>query len=114
MYRGNTVQYSVIGADGRARRTVDIEVAGSPMMHDFSLTERHVVFYDLPVTFDARQAAEMTVPRGLRLPARLLLSALIGRVRIPDPISARQPTRQRGLTGGSRTRGTRSIRPGSG
>ena len=47
------MQYSVIGADGRARRTVDIEVAGSPMMHDFSLTERHVVFYDLPVTFDA-------------------------------------------------------------
>ena len=53
MYRGNTVQYSVIGVDGRARRTVDIEVSGSPMMHDFSLTERHVVFYDLPVTFDA-------------------------------------------------------------
>ena len=50
--RGNTVQYSVIDADGRARRTVDIEVGGSPMMHDFSLTERHVVFYDLPVTFD--------------------------------------------------------------
>lgn len=91
MHRGNTVQYSVIGADGTARRTVDIEVTGSPMMHDFSLTERHVVFYDLPVTFDARQAAEMTVPRALRLPARLLLSALIGRVRIPDPISARTP-----------------------
>ena len=91
MYRGNTVQYSVIGVDGRARRTVDIEVSGSPMMHDFSLTERHVVFYDLPVTFDAQQAATMTVPRGLRLPARLMLSALIGRVRIPDPIAARQP-----------------------
>ncbi|MDZ4265976.1 MAG: carotenoid oxygenase family protein, partial [Mycobacterium sp.] len=92
MLRGNTVQYSVIGTDGRARRTVDIEVTGSPMMHDFSLTERHVVFYDLPVTFDAQQAATMTVPRGLRLPARLLLSALIGRVRIPDPIAARRPT----------------------
>ena len=92
MYRGNTVQYSVIGADGVARRTVDIEVTGSPMMHDFSLTERHVVFYDLPVTFDTAQAAEMSVPRGLRLPARLLLSALIGRVRIPDPITARTPT----------------------
>ena len=92
MFRGNTVQYSVIGADGVARRTVDIEVTGSPMMHDFSLTERHVVFYDLPVTFDDRQAAEMTVPRGLRLPARLLLSALIGRVRIPDPITARMPS----------------------
>lgn len=91
MYRGNTVQYSVIGPDGRARRTVDIEVAGSPMMHDMSLTEKHVVFYDLPVTFDAQQAVEMTVPRGLHLPARLLLSALIGRIRIPDPMSARQP-----------------------
>jgi len=52
MYRGNTVQYSVIGADGRARRTVDIEVTGSPMMHDMSLTQKHVIFYDLPVTFD--------------------------------------------------------------
>ena len=94
MYRGNTVQYSVIGADGVARRTVDIQVTGSPMMHDFSLTERHVVFYDLPVTFDTAQAAEMSVPRGLRLPARLLLSALIGRVRIPDPITARTPDRE--------------------
>ena len=50
--RGNKVQYSVIDVEGRARRTVDITVAGSPMMHDFSLTERHVVFYDLPVTFE--------------------------------------------------------------
>ena len=33
----------------------------------------------------------MTVPRGLRLPARLLLSALIGRVRIPDPDRRAQP-----------------------
>ncbi|MGH3922332.1 MAG: carotenoid oxygenase family protein, partial [Pseudonocardiaceae bacterium] len=86
--RGNRVQYSVIGVDGRARRTVDVEVAGSPMMHDFSLTERHVVFYDLPVTFDARQGAAISVPRALRAPARLVLSALIGRVRVPDPILA--------------------------
>jgi carotenoid cleavage dioxygenase len=96
MYNGNTVQYSVIGIDGKARRTVDIEVTGSPMMHDFSLTEHHVVFYDLPVTFDTRQAAEMTMPRGLRLPARLLLSALIGRVRIPDPISASRQSNRLG------------------
>src|SRR3546814_2402472 len=34
----------------------------------------------------------MAVPRGLRLPSRLVLSALIGRVRIPDPLSARQPS----------------------
>src|SRR6266568_2362656 len=55
--RGRTVQYSVIGVDGRARRTVDIEVGGSPMMHDFSLTENYVVFYDLPVTLDNRMVA---------------------------------------------------------
>jgi carotenoid cleavage dioxygenase len=96
MNRGNKVQYTVIGTDGRARRTLDIEVVGSPMMHDFSLTERHVVFYDLPVTFDARQATEMTVPRGMRLPARLMLSAMIGRVRIPDPLAARGPAPKEG------------------
>lgn len=91
--RGNKVQYSVIGVDGRARRSVDIEVAGVTMMHDFSLTEKYVVFYDLPVTFDARAGAEMMVPRGLRLPVRLLLSALIGRIRIPDPVRAQEVTK---------------------
>src|SRR6478735_1825366 len=78
MYRGNTVQYSVIGVDGRARRTVDIEVAGSPMMHDFSLTEKHVVFYDLPVTFNADMAVAASVPGALRAPAKLVLSAMVG------------------------------------
>ena len=53
--RGRTVQYSVIDTQGRARRTVDIEVGGSPMMHDFSLTDKYVVIYDLPVTFDPVQ-----------------------------------------------------------
>lgn len=88
--RGNAVQYSVIGTDGRAVRSIDIEVTGSPMMHDMSLTENYVVFYDLPVTFDAKQAAQMTAPRWLQLPARLMLSAMIGRIRIPDPVSAKQ------------------------
>ena len=53
---GQRVQYSVLGTDGRVRRMVDIEVTGSPMMHDFALTERHVVFFDLPVTFDVDAA----------------------------------------------------------
>jgi carotenoid cleavage dioxygenase len=94
--RGNRVQYSVIGVDGLARRTVDVEVTGSPMMHDFSLTENHVVFYDLPVTFDPRQGAAMSVPAALRAPARLVLSALIGRVRVPDPIMAMAGRTMRG------------------
>ncbi|WP_067545293.1 carotenoid oxygenase family protein [Nocardia crassostreae] len=95
--RPKSVRYSVIGVDGRARHTVDIEVGGSPMMHDFSLTENYVVFYDLPVTFDVGTVAEMAAPRWLRLPARLLLSALIGRVRIPSPPRPSEPPRDRRL-----------------
>jgi carotenoid cleavage oxygenase len=91
-YAGNKVQYSVIDTDDRARRTVDITVGGSPMMHDFSMTEKYLVFYDLPGTFDVSVAAAMTVPCGMRLSARLMLSALIGRVPIPDPIAARIPS----------------------
>ncbi|OBG80916.1 carotenoid oxygenase [Mycobacterium sp. E3298] len=86
--RGRTVQYSVIDTRGRARRTVDIEVSGSPMMHDFSLTEKYVVIYDLPVTFDPVQALPQTMPRWLGLPARLAMQSLIGRVRVPSPINA--------------------------
>jgi carotenoid cleavage dioxygenase len=86
--RGRIVQYSVIDAAGRARRTVDIEVSGSPMMHDFSLTDKYVVIYDLPVTFDPMQAVPASVPRWLQLPARLVMQAVVGRVRIPSPIAA--------------------------
>jgi len=59
---GNKVQYSVLGVDGRIRRTVDVEVTGSPMMHDFSLTADHVVLYDLPATFDLDKVAAGTLP----------------------------------------------------
>ncbi len=86
--RGRTVQYSVIDTAGRARRTVDIEVGGAPMMHDFSLTDKYVVFYDLPVTFDAVEASSTTMPRWFQLPARLVMQSLLGRVQIPGPIAA--------------------------
>jgi carotenoid cleavage oxygenase len=62
---GEQVQYLVVGTDGRVRRTVDVATHGSPMMHDFSLTEHHVVLYDLPVRFDMDLAAG-----GIRLPYR--------------------------------------------
>lgn len=86
--RARTVQYSVIDTNGRVRRTVDIEVTGSPMVHDFSLTDKYVVLYDLPVTFDPVQAVPVNLPRWLRLPARLVLQSMIGRVRVPSPIVA--------------------------
>ena len=77
---GNKVQYSVTGTDGRVKRLVDIEVAGSPMMHAFSLTDDHVIVYDLPVTFDASTIAD--VPK----PAQWLASKVVGRFRIPDRV----------------------------
>jgi carotenoid cleavage dioxygenase len=85
--RGRTVQYSVIDTQGRARRTVDIEVGGSPMMHDFSLTDKYVVIYDLPVTFDPVQVIPTNVPRWLSVPVRLVMQSVIGRVRIPSPLT---------------------------
>ena len=80
------------------------------MMHDFSLTTKHVIFYDLPVTFDAALAAEMAAPKALRLPARLMLSALIGRVKVPDSMLASESSRIP-ATAGSSTSGTPPIRP---
>jgi carotenoid cleavage dioxygenase len=47
--RGSLVQYTVTGVDGRVRHTVDIKLDAQTMMHDFSLTEKYVVIYDLPV-----------------------------------------------------------------
>ena len=87
--RGHTVQYSVIGADGRARRTVDIPVHGFPMMHDFSLTERYVVVYDLPVVFDPSAVVPDGVPRPLRSAVGKLIGGLTRRGSVPGPIAAR-------------------------
>ena len=45
------VQHVVVNAAGQVSRTTDIAVPDGPMMHDFALTEKYVVFFDLPVTF---------------------------------------------------------------
>lgn len=55
------VEYVVVGADGRVRRTVDIPLAGMSMVHDMSLTAHYVVIYDLPVTLDLALASGGTV-----------------------------------------------------
>ncbi|MFZ3303490.1 MAG: carotenoid oxygenase family protein [Mycobacterium sp.] len=86
--RGRTVQYSVIDTHGHARRTVDIEVSGSPMMHDFSLTDKYVVLYDLPVTLDPMQVLPKKMPHWMQHPARLVAQSLVGQVRVPGPIAA--------------------------
>jgi carotenoid cleavage dioxygenase len=47
----NHVQHIVIDATGQVTRTTDIPVTDGPMMHDFALTGKYVVLFDLPVTF---------------------------------------------------------------
>lgn len=86
--RGNKIDYSVLDTSGRIRRSVEIEVTGSPMIHDFALTEHFVVIFDLPVTFDIDMVAGK-LPRPMRLPARLALSRVIGRNPLPDPLIKR-------------------------
>ena len=54
------LQYVVVGPDGRVRQVEPIEVADGPMVHDCSITERWMVVYDLPVTFDLEAAMSGT------------------------------------------------------
>ncbi|MGW0802798.1 carotenoid oxygenase family protein [Nonomuraea sp. NPDC002799] len=56
-------QHIVIDPKGTVTQTRDIAIADAPMVHDFALTERFVVIYDLPVTFSLAHAE-----RGHNLP----------------------------------------------
>ena len=82
------IQYIVVGTDGRVRKLEPISVKGSPMMHDMSLTERHAVFYDLPVTFNlevgsGRRVASRTPGTTTTAPASVCC-----RAKAPTPTSA--------------------------
>ena len=44
--------YHRADASGRLIQSETIEVPGPTMMHDFAITDRHVVFMDLPIVFD--------------------------------------------------------------
>ncbi len=59
--RPDVLEYTVVGTDGRVRHRTDVAVPGGPMVHDCSITERSVVVYDLPVTFDLDSAMSGSV-----------------------------------------------------
>ena len=86
--RGNRLDYTVLDASGRIRKSVEIQVHGSPMVHDFALTEHYVVVYDLPVTFDIAMATRSLSGFG-RIKARAALSLVIGRNPLPEPMIAK-------------------------
>ncbi|MEU9479351.1 carotenoid oxygenase family protein [Streptomyces sp. NPDC048191] len=50
------IRHMVVDPSGRVARTTRIPVPDAPMVHDFALTERHVVVIDVPVTFDPAAA----------------------------------------------------------
>ncbi len=56
------VTYHCADAAGRLVRSVPIDVPGPTMMHDFAITERHVLVMDLPVVFDFERAVRGQMP----------------------------------------------------
>jgi len=54
--------YHRADAEGRLVQSEVIEVPGPTMIHDFAITDRHVVFMDLPVVFDLELAQAGTMP----------------------------------------------------
>ena len=50
--------YYVIGTDGRVEHSTPVPVPGGTMIHDFAITDRDVVFWDLPIVFDIQTAVE--------------------------------------------------------
>jgi carotenoid cleavage dioxygenase-like enzyme len=54
--------YHVLDAAGQLVRSEEISVPGPTMIHDFAITDRHVIFMDLPVCFDLERAARGTMP----------------------------------------------------
>ena len=78
--RGNIVQYTVTGVDGKVRRTVNIRLKAQTMMHDFSLTEKYVVLYDLPVALDFGGSLHSRPAKAVAA----LLTRLVERHAAPD------------------------------
>ena len=62
--------YHVAAADGSLVHSEPVEVKGPTMVHDFAITERDVVFWDLPVVFDMQAAIAAVTGDGTGFPFR--------------------------------------------
>ncbi len=56
------LRYHRVDADGVLVQSESIDVSGPTMIHDFSITENHVVFMDLPIIFDFELAMQGSMP----------------------------------------------------
>ena len=67
------LRYLRVSADGKLVQTENITVGGPTMMHDFNITQNHVIFMDLPAVFNMELAmtGEMPIRWDESYPARL-------------------------------------------
>lgn len=56
------LRFHVANAEGELVKTEVIDIKGPAMIHDFSITANHVVFFDLPVVFDMELVAKGLLP----------------------------------------------------
>ena len=56
------LRYHAVDRTGALVRTAEIDVKGPAMVHDFAVTEHHVVFFDLPVVFDLNLVGQRPLP----------------------------------------------------
>jgi carotenoid cleavage dioxygenase len=67
------VRVHQVGADGRYQRSRTVMTRGATMVHEFQLTPRWMVVFDLPVVFDLGTIARSPIPYRWRddYPARI-------------------------------------------
>ncbi len=67
------LRYLRVSADGQLVQTENITVGGPTMMHDFNITQNHVIFMDLPACFNLELAmsGDMPIRWDDSYPARL-------------------------------------------
>jgi len=56
------LRYHVADKTGLLMRTEEIAIPGPSMMHDFAITQDHIVWFDLPVLFDLDLASQGRFP----------------------------------------------------
>lgn len=81
---GNSVRYTVTGIDGRVRHQTDIPMQRNVMMHDFAMTEKYVLVFDLPVVLDVAAMAK-TGPTRL---GGSMLTKYMSQHALPGPLAA--------------------------
>ncbi len=77
--------YHVASPDGTLRLSQEVDIGRPAMMHDFAVTDRDVVFWDLPVIFDLDAA---TSGSGMPFAWRPEAGARVGVMPLGGPTSA--------------------------